>query len=187
MLSLPERIYCLLNSIESKQRCKFCNGEVKFINMSHGYYDSCADCQEEKRRLTMGRPTYASVISSIDRDQYEVIDAPDGKISGKKTHLVVKCRRCGTTTKISLSCGAMFTRVMGKSLCKHCDKYASGDERAVRAAVKKIIGCKEEILLNDHTTITPYELDIAVPSLRVAVEFNGIYWHNDAAVKKSYH
>lgn len=187
ILSLPERLYCLVNSISQRPICRFCAGEVKFIDIKHGYYESCADCREEKRRLTIGRPTYADVLESINKSGYEIVDAPNGKISGKKSHLVVKCNRCGRTTKIALHCGTMFTRVMGKGLCKNCDKYSSNDERDVRDVVKAVLGLDEVVEFNDHNVIAPYELDIVVPRLKVAIEFNGIYWHNDSVVKKNYH
>ena len=187
MLSLLERIYCLAKEISHRPTCKFCGGQVKFFNINHGYFDSCADCQEEKRRITMGRPTYASVVSSIDKTLYDVIDAPNGRLSGKKKFLKIRCKRCGHTTSINLHCGAMFTRVMGKELCKYCGKYASNNEKEVRHAVARILGSTKDILVNDRTTISPYELDIVVPHLKTAIEFNGIYWHNERAVKRQYH
>lgn len=185
--NMPERLYCLANNISQKPTCKFCDSPVKFLGIKHGYYQSCADCQEEKRRLTIGRPTYADVLASIDNSKYEIIDAPNGKISGKKNYLIVKCKRCKKTTKINLHCGTMFTRVMGKGLCKYCDKYVSHDEQELRNIVKNIIRKDEQVLVNDRKIIAPYELDIVVPKHKVAIEFNGIYWHNDNVVSKRYH
>lgn len=36
----------------------------------------------------------------------------------------------------------------------------------------------EEIKLNDRTIISPYELDIAIPSKKFAIEFNGNFFHS---------
>ena len=36
----------------------------------------------------------------------------------------------------------------------------------------------EEILLSDRTTISPLELDIFIPRLKLAVEYHGLYWHS---------
>ena len=40
------------------------------------------------------------------------------------------------------------------------------------------------ILENDKTLIYPLELDIVIPEKKIAIEFNGIYWHKN---KKGYH
>lgn len=35
-----------------------------------------------------------------------------------------------------------------------------------------------EVINNDRLTIKPYELDILIPSKKIAIEYNGIYWHS---------
>jgi len=44
-----------------------------------------------------------------------------------------------------------------------------------------------EIIENSRNIITPYELDIYLPDLNLAFEFNGLYWHNDLYKDKNYH
>ena len=45
-----------------------------------------------------------------------------------------------------------------------------------------------EIERNDRDEISPKELDIYIPSKKVAVEFNGLYWHSELSGKdKNYH
>ena len=47
---------------------------------------------------------------------------------------------------------------------------------------------KDEIITNSKAIIAPYELDIFLPSLNIAIEFNGIYWHGEQQGKdKNYH
>lgn len=43
-----------------------------------------------------------------------------------------------------------------------------------------------EIVVNDRKAIHPYELDIYLPELNLALEFNGNYWHSDAALTLNY-
>lgn len=40
---------------------------------------------------------------------------------------------------------------------------------------------------NTRKIIPPYELDIYIPEKRIAIEFNGLYWHNEDHVDKDYH
>ncbi|MBR4316364.1 MAG: hypothetical protein IKP65_05310 [Alphaproteobacteria bacterium] len=44
-----------------------------------------------------------------------------------------------------------------------------------------------DIIENDKTMIKPYELDIYIPEKQVAIEFDGIYWHNEENKPKNYH
>ena len=40
---------------------------------------------------------------------------------------------------------------------------------------------------NDRELIAPYELDIVIPELHLAIEFNGIYWHSCFYKDENYH
>jgi len=51
-------------------------------------------------------------------------------------------------------------------------------QRAVYEYVRDLIG-EENILVNDRKTISPYELDIYIPSKNLAIEMDGVYWHQD--------
>lgn len=45
-----------------------------------------------------------------------------------------------------------------------------------------------EVIQNTHSIIPPKELDIFIPELNMAIEFDGIYWHSELSNKpKSYH
>lgn len=44
-----------------------------------------------------------------------------------------------------------------------------------------------EILKNTKDIITPYELDIFLPELKLGFEFNGLYWHSEVQKDKNYH
>lgn len=45
----------------------------------------------------------------------------------------------------------------------------------------------DDIIVNDRKTITPYELDIYIPTKHLAIEYNGNYYHNTNAVDKLLH
>ena len=44
-----------------------------------------------------------------------------------------------------------------------------------------------DIIENDRTIIAPKELDIYIPSKKVAIEFDGLYYHSELFVTKDYH
>ena len=43
------------------------------------------------------------------------------------------------------------------------------------------------IYSGNRTIIKPYELDIVIPSKKLAIEFNGLYWHSELYKDKNYH
>lgn len=44
-----------------------------------------------------------------------------------------------------------------------------------------------KIILSDTRVITPYSLDIYLPDLNLAFEYNGAYWHSSKFKEKDYH
>ena len=50
--------------------------------------------------------------------------------------------------------------------------------------------CKQyypDLIENDRQLIKPYELDIVIPELKLAIEFNGDYWHSKKFKADNYH
>jgi len=45
----------------------------------------------------------------------------------------------------------------------------------------------DEIIVSDRKILNGKELDIYLPKLKLAFEFNGIYWHSDVKKEKNYH
>lgn len=71
--------------------------------------------------------------------------------------------------------------------CPKCSNQMSSGEDEIYSYLCQILpNCKIE--RRNRALITPMELDIVVPSRRIAIEFNGLVWHSDKFGKdKSYH
>lgn len=70
------------------------------------------------------------------------------------------CPRCGTGGRISQAEDELFSFV--KALC-------------------------EDAVQSNRKLIAPFELDIFVPSRRLAIEVNGVYWHSDKRTESDAH
>jgi Probable Zinc-ribbon domain len=80
------------------------------------------------------------------------------------------------------------SRTTVMSECPQCqaNRFSSKGEQEVYSCLKQILEC--EIIKNARNVIYPYELDIYIPDLKFAIEFNGVYWHSEASGKNStYH
>jgi len=70
-------------------------------------------------------------------------------------------------------------------ICNPINSYSkSGKEKQLLEFISS--NYDGEILTNNKTIIGT-ELDIYLPSLKLALEFNGVYWHNELNVPNNYH
>ena len=69
--------------------------------------------------------------------------------------------------------------------CPHCARMRSIVENELVEYVKSIYS--GEIKTSDRSLINPYELDIYLPEKKIAIEFNGLYWHGEKQKGKDYH
>ena len=69
--------------------------------------------------------------------------------------------------------------------CPSCGASISKPEIKLKDFIRSFY--KGEIITNSKNIIPPMELDIYVPSLNLAIEFNGGYWHSEKFKDKNYH
>ena len=76
-------------------------------------------------------------------------------------------------------------RVAKRSQGRGCPKCSGSKmEENLAELIKKLLPENTLILRNDRKLIKPYELDILIPDLCLAFEFNGDYWHNNENIHK---
>lgn len=153
--------------------CEFCGKPTKFYP-GHGYLSSCPDCYADRYRKKIGFPTSAEMQAMVDPEKYELLSFP--KMTAREK-LVVRCKRCGRVSEKSISDGD-GKRLATLGLCSWCDRYVSSRERELRDFVASLVP-GERVEANDRKLIFPFELDVYVPSLKVAFEYDGSYWHTD--------
>lgn len=69
--------------------------------------------------------------------------------------------------------------------CPSCGASISKPEIKLKDFIRSFY--KGEIITNSKNIIPPMELDIYVPNLNLAIEFNGGYWHSEKFKDKNYH
>ena len=97
-----------------------------------------------------------------------------------------KCVKCGNEFEQKI-----YTTGLGESRtiprCQICypNHASSIVEKELLDFIKSIY--QGEIIRNNKEIIKPYELDIYLPEKNIAIEFNGIYWHNNKYKSENYH
>lgn len=79
-----------------------------------------------------------------------------------------------------------YNRKAGKG-CPSCSNNTSKAELEICEYIQSLIP-NEEVRSGDKKLLKGKELDIYIPSKKIAVEFNGLYWHTETQGKgKTYH
>ena len=94
---------------------------------------------------------------------------------GYQVHMDFKCTTCGTIQRKTLK------SIDEKSRCYVCFPY--GFTSKFEEEIKEYIESLGEKCFSTRQKISPYEIDIYVPSLNFGIEVNGLYWHSEAAGK----
>ncbi len=109
----------------------------------------------------------------------------------KYNYSLVQYIKSNTKVKIICPVHGVFEQTPGNHInnnngCPECVSIynISKDEIQLQEWLKQYI----DIKCNDRTLIKPFELDIVIPSKKIAIEYNGLYWHSERQGKnKHYH
>lgn len=90
------------------------------------------------------------------------------------------CLKCGHEFQSSIDNGKI-------PQCRQCNPvYGSKEQMEVYDFIRSIYD--GHIIVNDRTAMPDgKELDIFLPDLNLAIEYNGLYWHNDTRISDDYH
>lgn len=162
------------------------NYEKAKKTLQEHYGTSCAlnlaDARD-KAALALKKKSYEMMLKSkLDEPAFSF----EAYASSKEHHekLKFKCKRCGKVFKsihvngIHQKCPSCFPKTEG----------TSNEEKELKEFIESLLAGKHEIEVNSRRVIAPLELDLYVPSKRLAIEFDGLYWHSDVEQPdKNYH
>lgn len=100
-----------------------------------------------------------------------------------------QCIKCGKEFEIRyLLLRARF--FANEDICTFCnpinrDNLISNEEKTLVNFIKSIY--TGSIIENDRKILNGKEIDIYLPELNLAFEFDGLYWHNETFVENDYH
>jgi len=76
---------------------------------------------------------------------------------------------------------------VGVIVCTKCNPIDSGQSGQELNLISWLLSLDLEIHCKRRDIISPLELDVYIPSKKVAIEFNGLYWHSEKYKDKKYH
>ena len=102
---------------------------------------------------------------------------PDRYVSGR-TPMCIVCPDHGEFVQLP------YQHLQGSG-CTACSNRRSRIEQRVALFVEQ--HTEHEVVLGSRSVIAPYELDIYVPQLKLAIEVNGNYWHSEKRKHETAH
>lgn len=149
-------------------------------HLSENAFDGCTVCsgktvQDGVNSLIDMRPDVANYWDY----ENNLMDPHDiGQFSNQEAYFF--CKSCGNRFLYRIDNWSMTN-----GLCEECRKtkgYSKGEKELV--GYVKSLGLEVE----ENKRFGDFELDLYIPSLRIGIEYNGLYWHSTAVRKdKDYH
>lgn len=177
-----------LAAISSTKKAKYSSGEIRpwnegFTKETHPSLAIVSKkVAESYTRREMGHRLSSDDVArriNVFSDKFRLLSDPSEYKKRRIDRLRFQCVKCGAEQLKSL---AMLEE---SPICFSCAPKESRGQLEIYNFVKSLT---PDALLSDRSLITPQEVDIRIPSARLAVEYNGLYWHSTSNLPdKMYH
>jgi len=132
---------------------------------------------KKKENQTRRDNNYHKIISILKKEKLtELFQISDYKGYNWKNKYPVKCNVCDLTFYIT----AYNTNNI---FCEKCNPYRMKAENELFLFLSE--ATKEIIARRDREILSGKELDFYIPTKKIALEYNGIYWHSEIGGKKN--
>ena len=198
-IDFVERVYMFTNNINIKPICKQCNNTVNFKSKTVGYQEFCSINCSSKYTNKQSKETYFKNSGykhyslnpyNIQKNKERLFNRIQNYINDSTLLSIdndivkIKCISCNKIHETHLN--AMKQRIQLSIDYRDCitnTYYTSSKEKELLEFIKN--NYNNKILQNDRHL--GKELDIYLPELKLAFEFNGLYWHSELHKDKFYH
>lgn len=125
------------------------------------------------------RLTPEEVVSRIEEtNKFDLLSDPS-TYRNKYQKLRLRCKECQS---IQLKNMMMIDST---PTCHVCHPKESKGQLEILEFVKSLT---PHVVSSDRTIISPLEIDVLIPDKKLAIEYNGLYWHSSARIlDKDYH
>ena len=177
---MSEEGYVLLSNSYKNNKTKLeyiCNnghrGTITWNSWTKGR--RCNTCGYERVSSKL-RSSFSEIVASFSKEGYTVLSEPY-EYKNNKGYIEFVCPN-GHSGRIKVNNWKSGHR------CTSCSHIVSKQE----TEIAEFLADKLDIIRHDRTIIPPFELDIVVPSKKMAIEYCGLYWHTEGMGKdKNYH
>lgn len=153
------------------------HGEFEQLARIHLAGSGCTKCSNEQISIDRFDDT-DSFIEKVKLTHGDKYDYSKVEYTGSKDVITIICPDHGEFIQIPNN----HQQSQG---CPKCS--GSGPSKAEQMIFELCQSNVPDMEQSNRTAIAPYELDIYSPSLQLAIEYNGTYWHSEKYRHKKYH
>ena len=165
--------------------CIICPIHGEFWQRPHNHVHGKQGCPEcGKKYAREWRKNDYNVFLKTSKERFgNTYSFPNIEKEYENSHskITIKCNKCGNEF-VKIACDHITSPNGG---CKHCYFSKSKAEEEIGDFISKVIGDKSAISFNNRNILKNNELDIYIKNKKIAIEFNGLFWHSDK--DKNYH
>lgn len=172
--------------VENPMQCEEVRNKVKKTNFERYGYEKIGQCPEfiEQRIKTVHSNTYDRMLSELSDDAIPMFTREEYVGLANGNDLIEyewKCVHCGKMFRRSIS------SITHAPKCPFCGYVFSSGEMEIINLIKS--NCDSEIVTHTRQVLpSHHELDIYIPDRKIAIEYNGLYWHSiENGKDKEYH
>ncbi|AST99899.1 HNH endonuclease [Bacillus phage PBS1] len=162
---------------------------------SHNFFITPTNFLKRKRCNICNKNPKNKGSNGFKEDFYRIFNSNDYTIKSRyinnKTPIVIE-HSCGYSWEVR-PVDILHGNSRGKKVkrdCPRCQlkKHNSKDEIELYDYIKQILPNSTNVILSDRKILEGLELDIYIPSKKIAIEYNGLYWHGESQGKdRNYH
>lgn len=166
---------------EHPAQSKMVKDKTKQTNMKRYGVDNPSKSDEVKKKISDGNKIlFEEIVDRCAKKEYVPMFS-EGEYLNSRQILPFKCLK----HDLEFTSQVFYISQSEDNQCPKCRVVGtSKGELEVGDFVSSII---DGVVRNDRSIIPPLELDIYVPSRKVAIEYNGLYWHSELFKERKYH
>ncbi len=183
---------CQGTSTEIKEKRKNTNIEIygtehpiEIIEKRIKSFKNNIDVWKEKYKKTT-YTYYKNFYNKYENETFKILETYKSEINNQ-TIIHAECNLCKNNFNINYP--IFFHRYKNNyTVCINCNPLnnnISSFHLDVLNFIKNIYS--DEIIINDRNELNGREIDIFLPKMDIGIECNGLYWHSEQFIHKTYH
>ena len=190
-IPMSERLYLFCNNMKKLPVCKVCGKPVTFRGWTKGGYRNtcCALHGSQYRTYLLECKKHGISTNSFDNIRANTVFlSKEASFSERlfcyKHQLTEQpsCEICERPAKYSIA---------NKTYLCHCEHHIYNSDKTSSAAENElasfITSLGMTVIKNSRSIISPEEVDIYLPDQKIAIEYDGLYWHSSLYKTATYH
>ena len=128
---------------------------------------------------------YTHFIAESKNRFGDIYEFPNIETLYENSHstILIKCKKCGNVFE-KIACDHLTSPHGG---CLHCYANKSRGEEEIGEFLTSLLG-GDNVVFRNRKILHNSEIDIYIPSQKIGIEYNGVYWHSENKGKgRNYH